>query len=172
MRGHKGPVEAYVQRDREGSTHFYSNSWLTDKNLLYLGGVELRPTSNFLMKHDVSEASSASVFRQGKHLFLCTPYIELYSVIGHHTSVNLLKHKPENRSCPMVVIRKWHIKSYVIVCVECNPGLMFVVSLWTIRAWKKADKHGRRKHICRHTQRIYCCICYACLLCQGWTQRC
>jgi hypothetical protein len=24
MRGHKGPVKAYVQRDREGSTHIYS----------------------------------------------------------------------------------------------------------------------------------------------------
>jgi hypothetical protein len=24
MRGHKGPVKAYVQRNREGSTHIYS----------------------------------------------------------------------------------------------------------------------------------------------------
>jgi hypothetical protein len=40
MRGHKGPVKAYVQRDREGSTHIYSYSfslWSTYyRNMLHL----------------------------------------------------------------------------------------------------------------------------------------
>jgi hypothetical protein len=32
MRGHKGPVKAYVQRDREGSTHIYSSHLNTSDN--------------------------------------------------------------------------------------------------------------------------------------------
>lgn len=41
----------------------------------------LRPSSNFLMKQDVSEACSHSIVR---HLNWWTPYIELFSVTGHN----------------------------------------------------------------------------------------
>jgi hypothetical protein len=36
----------------------------------------LRPPSDFLTTHDISEAGSASVFRKGQHLICWTPQIQ------------------------------------------------------------------------------------------------
>jgi hypothetical protein len=36
-----------------------------------------------------------------------TPYTELFSVTGHHRSLNLLRYAPENRSSPRAVTGKW-----------------------------------------------------------------
>jgi hypothetical protein len=49
------------------------------------------------MKHDVSEAGSPSVFRQGNHQIRWTPHKEIFSVTRHNISVNLLRYAPESR---------------------------------------------------------------------------
>jgi hypothetical protein len=36
MRGHKGPVQAYVQQDREGSTHIYLLTYLLGRSRIQL----------------------------------------------------------------------------------------------------------------------------------------
>ena len=72
----------------------------------FLGGRGLCSLSNFLQRPDILEACSISVFQAKKHPTWLTPYIELFSIIGHHRNSNLLRHATENRSTQRAVIGK------------------------------------------------------------------
>jgi hypothetical protein len=62
--------------------------------------------SEFKVKHDVSDADSAPFFIAITNLLCWTHYRELFTVIDHHTTINLLRYEPENRSSRLAVTGK------------------------------------------------------------------
>jgi hypothetical protein len=68
------------------------------------------PSSNFLKKQDIPRRRLCVRFQAQKHLTWYTHKIELFSITAHHRNSNLLRHAPENKSSPRVVIGKWLLK--------------------------------------------------------------